>query len=148
MQCLREFQYRETVISRIVHSPDHNTYTNGPHVTTLQTTHRYGFVHGRWQVKTRVATGERGVAYRSCYASPRRSSGGEVVSERTRYPRKMYVSCSNRVRHGGYPTAPCRQIFYQVGRGKDKYVIGTYTYDVCVHFSRETQKKKKNNKIK
>jgi len=31
-------------------------------------------------------------------------------------PSKMYVSCSNRARHSGYPTAACRQIFYQVGR--------------------------------
>lgn len=105
------------------------TRTHGGHIS--------GFIYsGRYEQEWRRAS--EGVSVGTSLQRP--CSGGGVVSEPCAVPQKMYVSCSNRVRHGGYPTAACRQIFYQVGRGKDKYVISTY---VCVHFSQETQKKKK-----
>jgi len=75
--------------------------------------------------------GNRNIAGDDDEGEGRGVDGGLVVSERRGIP-EMYVSCSNRgVRHGGYPTtAACRQIFYQVGRGKDKYVTSVYFFHV------------------
>lgn len=75
----------------------------------------------------------------------RRDSPRSCPSVRCIRTARKYVSCSNRVR-GGYPTAACRQIFYQVGRQRQITRLRCLLLYLR-YFSRETKRGKNNHKI-